>query len=396
MEETSFESFDQRKRSTFSQVLPSVTTEPRIHEPTCLFTQWQPRDLAIDYASIVPSNIKDAKEALRPTRSSAESFSNLLLSRNSHTQERNSADIFPLQCLYRIFERDMTEMLPLMHETLSDLAHDILDDTRIQDRLTYWRSLLQKLDIELFDLESTVHKLSTFMSKSKGSTDGASLGESATGTNFGGLLQQISILHRRVEKSSKSLTANMSILESKRGIAEAESVTKLTELAFFFIPLTFSASIFSMQVKELESSSISISTFFTVAILITASSYALRLAIRSSLFKDARRNLLDRVRKDAGLSAGSPISTRDVIAWLWHRFFRDSVFGFSMALLCIMGFVVSGVLLAALWTRPLERGIKVAATACLCLLCFTCVASFASRRIVRQYVQNRQAKRRRT
>lgn len=74
--------------------------------------------------------------------------------------------------------------------------------------------------------------------------------------------------------------ANMSVVESKRGTAEAESVTKLTQLAFLFIPLTFSASIFSMQVKELDASRKSIAAFFILAIIITTASYALRLLIR--------------------------------------------------------------------------------------------------------------------
>ena len=46
----------------------------------------------------------------------------------------------------------------------------------------------------------------------------------------------------------------MSLLESKRDIEEAEGVSRLTELAFFFIPTTFAASLFSMQVWELEES----------------------------------------------------------------------------------------------------------------------------------------------
>ena len=118
---------------------------------------------------------------------------------------------------------------------------------------------------------------------------------------------------------SKSLVANMSIVESKRGIAEAESVTKLTELAFFFIPLTFSASIFSMQVKELDASRISIAAFFVLAIMITTSSYALRLLICSENFIDFRRKLLKDIRQDAGLAPISPSPTQTFLAWLWRR-----------------------------------------------------------------------------
>ncbi|KAL3441392.1 hypothetical protein BJX65DRAFT_313833 [Aspergillus insuetus] len=47
------------------------------------------------------------------------------------------------------------------------------------------------------------------------------------------------------------ITGALQIMESQRAITEAESVTRLTELAFFFIPLFFAAAVFSMQVREL-------------------------------------------------------------------------------------------------------------------------------------------------
>lgn len=41
----------------------------------------------------------------------------------------------------------------------------------------------------------------------------------------------------------------MSLIESKKAITQAEQVTKLTQLAFFFIPLTFVAGLFGMNVR---------------------------------------------------------------------------------------------------------------------------------------------------
>lgn len=94
--------------------------------------------------------------------------------------------------------------------------------------------------------------------------------------------QRILSVRRRTECSDKSLLTTMSLVESKRGIAEAESVTRLTELAFFFIPLTFSATVFSMQVKELNASVTPISTFIILAASITIGSYAQRLAMHNA------------------------------------------------------------------------------------------------------------------
>ena len=49
------------------------------------------------------------------------------------------------------------------------------------------------------------------------------------------------------ESTFQALMGTMSILESQKAINEAEEVTKLTQLAFFFIPLTFVAGIFGMN-----------------------------------------------------------------------------------------------------------------------------------------------------
>lgn len=68
------------------------------------------------------------------------------------------------------------------------------------------------------------------------------------GTDFENVLSRIESLKDRMEKTANSLVSTMSILESKRAISEAESVSRLTELAFFFIPLSFATSLFGMQI----------------------------------------------------------------------------------------------------------------------------------------------------
>lgn len=48
---------------------------------------------------------------------------------------------------------------------------------------------------------------------------------------------------------NKKLLAHVSMISMREQIFEARSVTNLTELAFFFIPLSFVTAIFSMQIK---------------------------------------------------------------------------------------------------------------------------------------------------
>jgi Mg2+ and Co2+ transporter CorA len=66
--------------------------------------------------------------------------------------------------------------------------------------------------------------------------------------------------------------SSMSIAESKKAIDQAERVTRLTLLAFIFVPLAFTTSFFGMNVKELSGTTTSLWWWaaFTVPVLILA------------------------------------------------------------------------------------------------------------------------------
>ena len=104
-------------------------------------------------------------------------------------------------------------------------------------------------------------------------------------------------------------------MESKRGIAESQNIKKITELSFLFIPLTFSASVFSMQVRELKDSPVSIVTFFLVAFVLIVALYGLRLVIRSSSLTMLKKKCVSQVRANARLRPGAFIPTRSYLAW---------------------------------------------------------------------------------
>lgn len=61
--------------------------------------------------------------------------------------------------------------------------------------------------------------------------------------------EQVDSVYAEIQETANSVMSTMSIIESERAIDEAEGVTKLTELAFLFVPLSFSATIFGMQVE---------------------------------------------------------------------------------------------------------------------------------------------------
>ena len=152
-------------------------------------------------------------------------------------------------------------------------------------------------------------------------------------------------------------------------LRDASARMQLSQLAFSFIPLTFSASIFSMQVKELDASRISIAAFFILAIIITTALYALRLLIRSENFIDFRRKLLKDIRQDAGLAPISSIPTQTFLAWLWRRVGLLTIIVTFLVVLLVTP-------VALLWTRDMNHSFKVLLT--ILLLAFILAASYVT------------------
>lgn len=281
----------------------------------CAFRQHGIREPPIDYDSIMSiDDFTILDKALARTHSTAESIGLWLQQQPSSSDSKLPAiDPHPLLCLSLVIERDILNVLSLMDQALKNLALDLLDDLKLRNHLVHWRQVLARFEIELAEIDDSLRKLPEYLERIGKSADkwpwSIAIGSEP---DFQACHVEISKLRHKSVKSSKSLMAAISTMKSKRAIAEAESVTRLTELAFFFIPLTFSASIFSMQVKELNADDLSISAFFGVAIGITASLYGLRLGIRSPVTIKARRRLMNHIREFSDTPHDSPIGSRAV------------------------------------------------------------------------------------
>jgi hypothetical protein len=251
----------------------------------------------------------------------------------------------PATAIFHIPYNDLQDFFRIVDGFLDLIAASSTDEVAVQRYLPQWRSLLDILERELRYFEETVPIFANFlqsistldaMSSPSPSVHAPDNAERLLPT----MVTKITTTQQRLRQSFQALVASVSILESRRGIAEAESVTKLTELgsytqshflvrdrpsmltvsgAFFFIPLSFAASFFSMQVKELSDSSLSIWVFFLLASAISVSSYALRLILRSSAFLHRLHGLMDAVRADAGIGHGRPVPARTFVLFLWHR-----------------------------------------------------------------------------
>lgn len=268
----------------------------------------------------------------------------------------------PLDALSNIMMNDILGVLHSMDYTLAYISSKILDESALQMKVDDWRHLHREFEIELRHFAASIKTFDDYTTSIKENMCApCGFEQHQTGhlTSNEHILQRcrerITDVGKRTEKSNKSLMATMSLLESKRGIAEAESVTRLNELAFFFIPLTFSASVFSMQVKELGSSNVTLMSFFVLAIVIITCSYAFRLLVRSTLLRKLGRDCNHRIRTSAKLPSNAPIPTTSYVVWLWNTVWDRLGLPVFISIFTV-------ILLAILWIHPLEKGVKDGAT----------------------------------
>lgn len=100
--------------------------------------------------------------------------------------------------------------------------------------------------------------------------------------------------------SSQSLKASLlSIKESNRSIEEAHAITRLTQLAFVFLPLTFVTGVFGMNIKPFGGDA---ATWKFVVTLVTIAVPAFLFGVRTAR-KDLKKRWFSRISRMAGWAA---------------------------------------------------------------------------------------------
>lgn len=105
---------------------------------------------------------------------------------------------------------------------------------------------------------------------------------------------QLLELRTTINEKSTFNAAQESILEARKSVKQAESITQISRLAFIFIPLTFSTSLFGMNISEWQDSRIpSIRWFILAATLCTTLTVAISILLsRLQPTIDSRGGLL--------------------------------------------------------------------------------------------------------
>lgn len=93
--------------------------------------------------------------------------------------------------------------------------------------------------------------------------------------NFDDLEKRYKVLEAKIDKIMSVLTAVISIEETKKQITNARDVSRITYLAFIYVPLSFFAALFSMNEDFPTGQTTVYWVFFAVAVPVTALSLLL-------------------------------------------------------------------------------------------------------------------------
>ncbi|KLU91870.1 hypothetical protein MAPG_10819 [Magnaporthiopsis poae ATCC 64411] len=173
--------------------------------------------------------------------------------------------------MVRIVVEDQTKFLTSISKALDDIELSIEKGLRIPQN---WRDFPPRWRNHLFHQSETIASLISLPL----STAAASSSQSRTSTRDRALERsekRLKATMRRLEGTYQVLMSTMSILESERAIEQAEAVTRLTNLAFFFIPPTFVSGVFGMNIVEFDQK-LAVGMWVAVSAGVTALTYFIR------------------------------------------------------------------------------------------------------------------------
>jgi CorA-like Mg2+ transporter protein len=322
-----------------------------------------------------PSLLNRLQNQLLETKSTLGNFNDYL----DNGENYRGVPFGILNPLFGIIRKDLLEFMKLLHNILDKIGSEILDDMTMEDRLTIWRQIITRAELELPEIRRSMVEFFAFLRPP--GHHSAAPGQNTEDEFLNKYLQEclasIEGTIQRLKAVSMSLTSNMALLDSRRSIAEAQNVTRLTELAFLFIPLTFAATLLGMQIDQFENR-VPLSTFVILGVSFTGFSYGVRLAIRSSWLRSIVEMLKESVRIYAD-SQQQPVQRGYVptslflrwignLSWSWAKSRIKGIFlsicavllflRKSLILLMLIGFIYV-LPLALLWTRELDYEIQV-------------------------------------
>ena len=160
--------------------------------------------------------------------------------------------------ILRLVQEDQADVLSDFREALDYIDETMSEDSIIRSSLHNWRDLLgrwrKKFANEPRFLDYIMDRLRSVESERNSDLPSNAADivldkDSQPGiSDFEKIYKESMELASRANATFQAIMSTMAIIESQKAITQAEEISKLTELAFFFIPLTFVASLFGMNV----------------------------------------------------------------------------------------------------------------------------------------------------
>lgn len=278
----------ERRKSSKSDTDPEV-----LH--TVIIEQIAPHQaVSVDLDCIFQTSqsMADWEDKLRETKSTKAEICGAL---EMHRRSLNLVDP-----IFRIIKQDTLTLLNQLRQVFDEIDIEILDDAKMKDRLGLWRQIINRAQRELPELKSSMEPFIEFLINLHPLSSPMEIAAMRLEVrqDIQELWKNIDHIIDRLQRTSASLTSNMGLLDSRRSIEEAHAVARLTELAFIFVPMSFAASVFGMQIEPFANP-VPIGNFFIVAIVVTAFAYLMRMTMRSDWLIDLKATVRNDVRRYA-------------------------------------------------------------------------------------------------
>jgi hypothetical protein len=195
----------------------------------------------------------------------------------------------PIMILLKIVEQDTRVFLRSLEWALDDICNDSLDEFLLTRRLSDWRKLMNEFEREIPAIST---RLEHFVNLVFGSKGGKQLPDEVAEI-VQDVRDNVARVKIRLDEAYADLRVDMQFNESRRSMNETQTVTRLTELAFVFIPLSFCASLFSMSIRELGDG-VPVWIFIITSLVMVSIAYGVRILVGSDLLANSTRRSFER------------------------------------------------------------------------------------------------------
>jgi hypothetical protein len=224
---------------------------------------------------------------------------------------------YALTELFRFSAFSENQFLNLMEQKIiPDAGYQVLkQETPTLSNLLYFQEILEAHIVRIKDTVKVIRDKGSHWTSSceKGSPVGplstsqrtkADTAASMLLEDFEYLLERAETLKRRCDQGMAVIMNDAILAESKRAIYQAKGVAKLTLVAFFYIPFSFTTSFFGMNFHELGTGKLSVWTWFATSIPIFLITLAF-LLLDGSTFRRVGSTLGHWFKLQIGLKPGS-------------------------------------------------------------------------------------------